>query len=193
MLILLSLILMLMPDLGGPFVDASATATPVTGGLQVELEVELNTQVATVVAHLVIPGDDQQTVALADRGNGRHGGLATVPAEDLVVVFEAIDVDRDIRALPVTLTELGVDPGVFRSDRTFAIDETGVRVVSPTARRWLWLAAALGAASLALVAWWAAGSRGGESVGERPVGEGPVGEGPVGEGPVGDADAPPGA
>lgn len=158
--IVLALFLLLAPDLGGvPFVDASAEATRVDDGLQIDLEVELTTSVATVVAHLVSPGDDQLTVALVERGAGRYGGFAVVPAEDLVVVFEAVDIDRDIRSQPVTLTELGVDPSVFRSDRVFAVDETATRVVTPGARRWLWLAAGLGAASLALIAVWAASDR----------------------------------
>ncbi len=162
-MILLSVLLVGAADLGAPFVDASAEASRVTGGIEVELEVELNVSVATVVAHVVIPGDEQQTVTLSARGGGTYGGLVTVPAADLVVIFEAVDVSRDVLSQPVTLTELGVDPDVFQSDRTFALPAESSRTVTPGARRWLWAATAMGAASLALIAWWAAGPRRPES------------------------------
>jgi len=157
--LLLAVVILLMPDLGGPFVDASAEASRADGGLRVELEVQLNTEVSTVVAHVASPGQEQQTVALSDRGNGVHGGFMSIDAEDVVVVFEVLDVDRDLLSQPVTLTELGVDPSVFESDRSFAVDEDGTRIVTPTARRWLWSAAGLGLASIALIAWWAMGAR----------------------------------
>lgn len=158
-MILLSVVLVGAADLGAPFVDGSADARRVTGGIEVEIEVELNVSVATVVAHVVIPGDDQRTVTLNPRGGGVYGGLVTVPAADLVVIFEAVDVNRDVLSQPVTLTELGVDPDVFQSNRTFAVPAESTRTVTPGARRWLWAAASLGAASLALIAWWAAGPR----------------------------------
>jgi len=158
-MILLSVLLVGAADLGAPFVDASADARQVVGGIEVEIEVELNVSVATVFAHVVIPGEDQRTVTLNPRGGGTYGGLVTVPAADLVVVFEAIDISRDVLSQPVTLTELGVDPDVFKSDRTFALPAESSRTVTPGARRWLWAAAAFGAGSLALIAWWAAGPR----------------------------------
>ena len=158
-LVSVSVLLVAAVDLGAPFVDASADARRVTGGIEVELEVELNVDVATVVAHVVIPGAEQQTVTLNSRGAGVYGGLVTVPAEDLVVVFEAVDIDRDVLSQPATLTELGVDPAVFQSDRSFALPDDPTRTVTPNARRWLWAAAGLGAASLALIGWWATGGR----------------------------------
>lgn len=156
---MLAIVLLFAQDLGAPFVEASAEARPVTGGLEVELQVTLNADVDTVVAHIVTPGQDQQTVALASRGGGEYGGVLIVPAEDVVVIFEAVDVGRQVLSQPATLTELGVDPDQFRGDRSFAAPDAPGSSIPQEARRWGWAAVALGATSLALIAFWAAGAR----------------------------------
>ena len=150
-----------MVELGAPFVGASADAEEAGDFLRVDLEVELNVDVATVVAHVLDPGGDQETVALNHRGGARFGAVTTTERADLVVVFEAVRAGEGVLSQPTTLTELGVDPALLEPGRGFAPPPTEApEVVGPTARRWGWAAVALGAGALALLAFWAMGSRG---------------------------------
>ena len=77
--------------LGGDFGVASASGEPAVGNrILVTLEVEVLTSAEVVVAHLIEPGSEQETVSLSSTGDGIFRGAATVPKVDLVVVFEAV-------------------------------------------------------------------------------------------------------
>lgn len=164
------LALLLAVDLGAPFGAASASGEPTPAGtIEVELEVEAGGE-GSVVAHIVDPGNEQQTVSLAERGGNRFGGFVELEPGDFVVVFEWLPADGPaVQSRPVTLTELGLDPALFGGG---AIDEPRARGedLPPTTRRWGWATLALGAAALALLAVWALGDyakRAGE--GEPPA------------------------
>jgi hypothetical protein len=155
-----ALALLLLVDLGAPFADATADAEQAGEFLRVDLEVELTIDVATVVAHILDPGGGQETVALNSRGGGRYGAIATTARADLVVVFEALRAGEGVLSQPTTFTALGVDPALLESGRGFAPPTTAApEIVGPTARRWGWAAVALGSGALALLAFWAMGSR----------------------------------
>lgn len=156
MRVLLTLLL-LSVELGGVFGTASAEAAAVSSG---EIEVTIKVSVAgnptSVVAHLVDPGDDQQTVTLAHLGGGEYSGIAITERADLVVVFEAIGADASSElSPPVTLVELGVDPGIMLDDAPVIGGDDGELTLDAATERWGWAAVALGAAALSLVAWWA--------------------------------------
>lgn len=153
----LLVLLLLSAELGGGFGSATAEAVAVSSGeIEVTITVTVATRPVSVVAHLVDPGDDQQTVTLGDRGDGEYAGAAVTERADLVVVFEAIGADGSSElSRPVTLIELGVDPTIMLDDTSvIGGDDDGLTLDAAT-ERWGWAAVALGAAALSLVAWWA--------------------------------------
>ena len=101
--------------------------------------------------------------------NARTGGVFAASAEleraDLVVVFEILDGAATVMSRPLTLRELGVDPAVLG----FAVEPTLLQptpevpeddgVITAAIRQNLWLAVALGASALSLLAFWAAGPK----------------------------------
>lgn len=141
--------LLLAVELGGAFGTATADAQPTSpGSMQLEITVDAPADLSVVV-HFVVPGAEQQTVALAERAPGLYAAVVEVPAVDAVAVFEIVG-SGDL-STPARLTELGVDPsvvGVATSPPTTA------EGISRETRQWGWLALALGASSLALVAVW---------------------------------------
>lgn len=160
--------LLLLAQLGAPFTDATASGTRVGERIEVVLEVGVDAlNVSTVLAHLVDPGGEQVTVPLNERGDSRYGAVITLPAADLVVVFEALAPGDSVLSQPVTLTGLGLDPGILAPERPFA--EVGPEdesvELTPGTRRWGWAAVGLIAAALALLAIWAAGPRRDQSEG----------------------------
>ena len=161
-------VLMLLGQLGLPIVDAEATGMRSGDRSEVDLEVGLEAlNVATVLAHINDPGGEQTTMPLNDRGNGRYGAIITLPAADVVVVFEALAPGDSVLSQPTTLTALGLDGALLEPDRAFANleleREPAANGLSPAARRWGWAAVGLLAASLALLAVWAAGPRRGQA------------------------------
>ncbi len=166
------LALLLAVDLGAPFGEASASGEATAAGtIEVELEVEAGGE-GSVVAHIVDPGHEQQTVSLAERGGNRFGGFVELEPGDFVVVFEWLPAGgASVQSRPVTLTELGLDPALFGGG---AVDEPRARGedLPPTTRRWGWATLAVGAAALALLAVWALGDyakrRGGAEPPELP-------------------------
>jgi hypothetical protein len=153
----LLVLLLLSTELGGVFGPATADAVAVSSG---EIEVTITVTVATgpvgVVAHLVDPGDDQQTVTLGHQGDGEYAGAAVTERADLVVVFEAIGADGSSElSRPVTLIELGVDPTIMLDDTSVIGGGDDGLTLDAATERWGWAAVALGAAALSLVAWWA--------------------------------------
>lgn len=153
--------LVLLAQLGAPFDDPNATATPASNDqIAVDIEVAVEAlNVVSVVAHVVEPGGTQSTTSLNARGDLRYGAVVTLPRADHVVVFEAVSTSDSVLSQPVTLTEIGLDPAVLTGPG-FAVAEPDLEPASDGgASRWGWAAVAFGAASLAMLALWAAGPR----------------------------------
>jgi hypothetical protein len=133
-------------DIGGGFIDASARSTRLSPE---RIEVTLTVSAAagaSVVAHLIEPGGEQLTVALADDGDGRYEGTFETRPIDLVVVFEGIRSGREsAQSRPLRLTELGLPTDALVSP-TFPSPEAEEN------SQWAWLALGAGAAALALLA-----------------------------------------
>ncbi len=155
MAVLLALVLAV--PVGGPFGEATAGGSPAPAGMvEIELEVEVAAAGGTVVAHLIDPGQEQQTVALGERPGGTFGGLVDIEPNNLVVVFELLRDGDDARSDPVTLVQLGVDPELLGVAVETAASG-GEERISNRVRQWGWVALAFGAASLSLLAVWALG------------------------------------
>lgn len=133
-------------DVGGGFTDASARSTRLAPD-RIEVTLTVSAEAgASVVAHLIEPGGEQLTVAMADDGDGRYQGTLETRPIDLVIVFERIRSGREsVQSLPFRLTELGLQPEVLVSP-TFPSDE------ADDTTQWAWLALGAGAAALALLA-----------------------------------------
>ena len=152
MLALLAVALLFI-DLGPTFENASAFGDA-RGDSQlfVDIQVEVVGDFTTVVAHFIDPGDEQQTVALARRGDGRfYGGQAVVERANLVVVFEGIRRDSTSElSEPADLISLGVDPDAIGSVGGVPPPEE-----DQSTPAWVWLALAVVAAVLSGLALWA--------------------------------------
>ena len=159
---LLAALVLLIP-LSPPFGEATATATSLDEGLQIEVSVEVVGSPVAVLVRGLAPGNSElPPVALADRGNGVWEGIVDLPVvENILLGFEAIP-SRGPAAVSElhTLTELGVDSAVFSLDNpnTAFGEEDEEPLVTPEGERWGWAAVAAGAAALALVAYWTIGS-----------------------------------
>jgi hypothetical protein len=150
-------VVLLSLELGGAFGVGSVEGIAVSSGeIQVSMSVEVAGIPSSVVVHFVDPGDDQTTVSLVGRGEGRFSATATVERADLVVVFEAVWADGSSElSRPVTLTELGLDSSILLDGNGAVTDEETELTLDATTERWGWAAVALGATALALLAWWA--------------------------------------
>lgn len=136
--------------LGGAFGEASAEGRALSSGkVQVEISVEVS-DAQTVVAHVIDPGGDQETVPLVHRGDERFSATIEIRKADFVIVFEALSVATSAQSQPVRLTELGLDPALIGGPTTTAPPDG-----ASATRQWGWAGLALAALSLALVAWWA--------------------------------------
>lgn len=142
--------------LGGVFGSASATVESINDEVMtVSIEVEVIDPGEAVVAHLSFE-EDELTLPLLDRGNGSFGLRTELQRKNYAVVFETLGEDGQ-SSEPTTLTRLGADLGTPAGGRTSTTsDEEGL---SRDSQRLLWLAVALAAASLSLLAFWVLGSR----------------------------------
>lgn len=141
--------------LGGDFGVASATGEPAVGNrILVTLEVEVLVSAEVVVAHLIQPGQDQETISMSGGESGIFRGAATVPKVDVVVVFEAVRGPGDSAlSTPATLTELGLDRALL-GDLVAPIEESTAQNPSPDIGVPLLIAIVSGVLSLALIIWW---------------------------------------
>jgi hypothetical protein len=121
----------------------------------VSIEVEVMTTAESVVAHLDFDGEAVATLPLIAREDGLYGIRAELEPKNYVVVFEVVGDESD-QSEPLTLAELGADLGPAAGPTTTSPDEEGM---APETQRLMWLAVALGAASLSALAFWVLGDR----------------------------------
>ena len=142
--------------IGGIFGSATAAVDAIGDEVMiVDIEVEVPPGAATVVAHLSWESHDL-VLPLTDRGGGVYGIRTELPPRNYFVVFEAIGAEGG-SSDPVSLTEMGADlSGDTAGSTTTADDDEGL---SEESRQMLWLAVALGAASLSALAFWVLGGR----------------------------------
>ncbi len=142
--------------LGGIFGSASATVESVTAdGMMVEIEVEVSGAPETVVAHMSFE-EERFTLPLLDRGGSVFGLRTEIERKNYMVVFEVVDEDA-ASSEPISLQEMGADLSLANGETTTTTEsEEGL---SQESQRLLWLAIALGAASLSLLAFWVLGDR----------------------------------
>lgn len=149
----LLLALMIFFQVGGFFVEPAVEGRE-TSAVRMEIDVSVSAAPGgSVVAHLIDPGGNQQTVALRERSSGRYGGIIEVGRVDLVVVFEALD-GLGTQSEPARLTDIGLDRALLGA-LPVAPTATTVPGVSASTRQWGWLALAMAALSLAALALWA--------------------------------------
>lgn len=142
--------------IGGVFGAATATVESNDGEVMVlEIEVELDGTPTAVVAHLAFDDEPELTVPLLDRGNGKFGITTELEPKNYVVVFESIG-DEGETSDPVTLSQMGADLGPEPGESGQESEDEGLSIESS---RLLWLAVALGAASLSVLAFWVLGGR----------------------------------
>ena len=149
-------VVLLIVQLGGAFGAASAEATAISSGeMEVSLSVEVAGNPASVVAHLIDPGDDQTTTTLILSGES-FVGTVIVERADLLVVFEAIGAGGNSeQSGAVSLTALGVAVDVLLDDPGTVDQPDPALTLDAATERWGWAALAFGAGALSLLAWWA--------------------------------------
>lgn len=155
--------------IGGLFGSASATVDAIGPEVMVvDIEVEVPPGAGNVVAHLSFEGEDL-VLPLTDRGDGVFGIRTELPPRNYFVVFEVVGEDGG-SSEAVSLTDLGADlsGGSTGATTTTAEDEG----LGRESRQMLWLAVALGAASLSALAFWALGGRDDHEE-EEPTSESP--------------------
>jgi hypothetical protein len=153
-MIRLALVLLALVPAGSGFGEATATGTVLGADeMRVELQIEI-AGAGSVVAHLIEPGEEQQTVSLRDRGGGEFGGFIETRRVDLVVVFETLG-DDPRQSEPLRFSQLGVSRTALGMDPPLAqvVDSEG-----DDNSQWGWLGLGLGAAALSMVAIWALGA-----------------------------------
>ena len=118
-----------------------------------------------VVAHLSAADEEPRVLALIDRGGNAYGIRTELPRKDYLVVFEAIGTPGEL-SQPAHLSTMGAELTFTTST---VPGDSGEPAGEPSeASRWGWLALALGAASLSLLAFWVLGGR---EAGEDEEGE----------------------
>ncbi|MGB8360578.1 MAG: hypothetical protein WCE80_04195 [Acidimicrobiia bacterium] len=141
--------------LGGVFGTASATVETTNGDtMLLDLSVEVQTSAEAVIAHLTFDEEPIVSLPLLDRGGGAFGIRTELEPKNYVVVFEIIG-DEGAMSGPVALTDLGADLGpAAGTTTTTQADDGGL---SRESRQLLWLAVALAAGSLSVLAFWVLG------------------------------------
>lgn len=158
----LAAIVFVSVSLGGGFGEAAASASVNNDGtLDVQLQVDVIAD--TAVAHIIDPGGSQETVSLVRRSDGTFGGVVTTARANRIVVFEALEGTESRVARPVTFVDLGVAPSLIGIDDGPSLlgseSEPGTVLFGFDRSQSTWIAVALMALALALLAWWSAGPR----------------------------------
>jgi len=142
--------------LGGVFGSATATVESIDGEMMVlSIDVEVSGSPDTVIAHLTFEEDQPLILPLLDRGDGTFGLRTELEPKNYFVVFEAVG-DGSDSSDPVSLAQMGAELVQRSGGTTTTLSEDEL---SNESRRSLWLAIALGAGSLSLLAFWVLGSR----------------------------------
>lgn len=143
--------------LGGVFGSATATVESIGDEVMiVAIEVEVSGSAETVVAHLSFEDDEPLTLPLLDRGDGLFGLRTELEAKNYFVVFEIVG-DNGESSEPVSLVQMGADLNPESAGGTTTT--LGDDQLNRESQQMLWLAVALGAASLSLLAFWVLGGR----------------------------------
>jgi hypothetical protein len=154
----LALILIAAVEIGGSFGTASASVTDLARtSMTVDIQVEVRSSAQAVVAHLSFGDDPTLTLPLLDRGGGVFGLRTELDRKNYLVVFEAVGDPEGVTS-PVSLTDMGA---------VLLEEETGDPIgsegddggLSAQTQSLGWLALALGAASLSVLAFWVLGGR----------------------------------
>jgi hypothetical protein len=141
--------------LGGAFGTASASVEAIDdSSMVVDITVEVRSAAGSVVAHLAFEEETVLTLPLLDRGDGVFGIQTELEPKNYAVVFEIVGEAES--SGPVTLTQMGADLGPEPGEPVTPDEDEGL---SEESTRMLWLAVALGAASLSVLAFWVLGGR----------------------------------
>jgi hypothetical protein len=146
-------ILLAAVNLGAGFGSASAEVVSLSDqSMEVEVQVEVQNSSDAVVVHFALAGEDPVTLPLVSRGEAMFGITTELKPANYQVIFETLG-DPSIQSLPVTLIDLGAEISESPGPAT-STTESGI---SAATEGWGWLALAFGAASLAVLAFWALG------------------------------------
>jgi hypothetical protein len=149
--------------LGGAFGSATADVEEIDANVMIiEIEVEVLKVSDSVVAHFAFEDEPVLTLPLLDRGEGVFAIRTELEPKDYAVVFEVIGPGGE-SSNPVSLTRMGADLRSQAGTTTSTVDEEGL---SGESEQMLWLAVALGAASLSVLAFWVLSGRDDDDVGE---------------------------
>lgn len=167
-MMLLGMIILASLQLGGGFGEASAEVESLsTRSMIVDVQVEVAVSADAVVAHLSFDNDPSVAIPLLDRGGGLFGVRTELEPKNYQVVFEAVGSPGELSD-PVSLVALGASLDLPAQPAT-RVDEGGEEeALSTETRRMGWLALALGAASLSVLAFWALAGRDEEEPSEGP-------------------------
>ena len=142
--------------LGGTFGTATATVESIDDEVMVvEIEVEVLDSAESVVAHLSFEREPVLTLPLLDREDGTFGIRTELEPKNYLVIFETVGEGAE-SSQPVSLAQMGALLGASGGGPTTTLADDDL---SEDSERMLWLAVALGAASLSLIAFWVLGSR----------------------------------
>lgn len=147
-------VFLLAVELGTGFGTASAELFSTTSNaMEIELRVEVKQSADTVVAHLSFPDQNPVTLPLVSREQGVFGIRTEVSRFNYQVVFETVG-DTGAQSTPHSLVELGLE---FPADTTSTTATSLDQGFTSATTNWGWLAIALGAAALSLLALWVLG------------------------------------
>lgn len=145
--------------LGTGFGEGTAEVVSIdSDSMLVAVEIEAAASADSVVASFLVPGDDPVTIPLIQRGGNLFGVQTELRPVDYTVVFEILG-PEPAQSDRVTLSAMGADFGNQPVVTIPPAEEEEDDGFSTNAKRWGWLALALAAASLAVLAFWVLGGR----------------------------------
>lgn len=114
----------------GGFHEPRATGSEMTAEtLAIDISVLLDVSEGPVVMHLFLPGEEEETKALLDRGGGHWGTQLELLRANWRVVFE--DLNTGAVSEEFSLTDLGVDRTLFGHASGEESEPLAVRLVLP--------------------------------------------------------------
>lgn len=148
---------LLSVGLGSSFGEGSAEVVSIDSeSMLISIEVEVISSADSVVGSFFAPGDEPITLPLLHRQGNLYGLQTELRPVDYTVVFEILG-PEPAQSDRVLLSAMGADFGGHTVTPSPTVtDDDGL---STAAKRWGWLALALAAASLAVLALWVLGGR----------------------------------